>query len=168
MNDNVTRFLAGISAGRDRAALQPILRALADRYSSQCHTSAGLTFTAANAVDRTGASITYGTANGVPFSIAATTNMAALAGTILQNTFNVYVHYIDVNGTLSTAMGNPGATWPGVTFPPTPEGKAIIGYVRVNPTSANFIGGTTNLDAAGVNVVFVSFTGAVDPTLLVG
>ena len=168
MQDNVTRFLAGVSDQRTRQALLPILRAIADRYSSQCHSSAGLTFTAANAVDRTGAAITYGTANGVPFSIAATTNMAALAGTISNGSFNVYVHYIDRNAVLTTAMGLQATTWPGVKFPETPVGKAIIGYVRVNPTAADFIGGTTNLDAAGVNTVFQNFTGAVDPTLLVG
>lgn len=168
MQDNVTRFLAGMSAARDRAALTPILRALADRYSSQMHTSAGLTFTALATVDRTGAAISYGTANGVPFQIAATTNMAALSGTILNGMFNVYVHYIDASGTLTTAMGLGATTWANVKFPPTPEGKAIIGYVRVNPTAGDFIGGTTALDAAGVNTAFASFTGAADPTLLVG
>lgn len=169
MQDNVMRYLAGIGSSLFRSAVTPILRALADRYSSQTHTSAGLVIKAgASALAKTGASATYGTVQGAPFTIAAATDMAALSGTTAQNTHNVYVFYIDSAGTLTSAMGTGNATLGNVKFPPAPEGKAILGYIKVNPTAADFIGGTTALDAANTNVIYVNITGAMDPTLLVG
>jgi len=169
MVDNVTRFLAGLSASRDRTALTPILRAIADRFSSQMFTTGGLTiFTGGASPLAMAATLCHGVVQGAPFSIAANTNMAALSGTIAQNTFNLYVFYIDVNAVLTSAMGTAGAAITSMRFPPMPEGKTMIGYVRLNPTSAAFIGGTTNLDAASTNAVYVNTLGAVDPTLLVG
>ena len=58
-----------------------------------------------------------------------------------------------------------------VKWPPLPAGKALVGFVVINPTgTGNFVGGTTALDDATVvpNAAYVSCGGAFDPTILVG
>lgn len=168
MIETITRFLNTIAAQRDRQALLPVLAAVGDRLSSQTLASAGLViFGAASALAKTGASATPAIAGGVLRSIAAATNMAALSGTTAQNRFNVYCFFIDSAGTLTTLMGTEGATLATVVFPQTPVGKAMIGFITVNPTAAAFVGGTTALDAAATNVVYVNTQGAFDATVLV-
>jgi hypothetical protein len=168
MIETITRFLNTVAASSDRRALQPVLSAIGDRLSSQTLGSAALVIKAGtSALAKTGASATSAIAGGVLRSIAAATDMAALSGTTAQNKFNVYCFYIDAAGTLTTLMGTEGATLATVVFPQTPVGKAMIGFITVNPTSAAFIGGTTALDAANTNVVYVNTQGAFDPTVLV-
>jgi hypothetical protein len=48
-----------------------------------------------------------------------------------------------------------GATLAAVVMPVIPVTDAVIGYVRLNPTAANFVGGTTALDAANTNAIYV-------------
>jgi hypothetical protein len=168
MIETITRFLNTINSSSDRRALQPVLSAIGDRLSSQTLGSAGLVIkTASSALAKTGGSATSAIAGGVLRSIASATDMAALSGTTAQNKFNVYCFYIDSAGTLTTLMGTEGAALANVVFPPTPVGKAMIGFITVNPTAAAFIGGTTALDAANTNVVYVNTQGAFDPTVLV-
>lgn len=97
--------------------------------------------------------------NGVLVSIAANTDMAALAGTVVNATFNVFVFSITSAGTLTTSMGTAGATLGAVVFPTVPADSAVIGFVIINPTgTGNFVGGTTALDDATVvpNAVYVN------------
>jgi hypothetical protein len=163
----VQQQLNGLRAGLDKEALRPLLWGLADRLSSQTLGNAGLViFGASSALAKTGATATSAVAGGVLLSIAASTSMAALSGTTSQNTFNVYCFFIDSAGTLTTLMGTQATTLAGVKFPPIPVNKAMIGFITVNPTSAAFIGGTTALDAASTNVVYVNTQGAFDPTIL--
>lgn len=168
MIETITRFLNNLTSTNDRRALQPVLSALGDRLSSQTLGSAGLVIKAAsNVLAKTGASATSVIAGGVLRSIAAATDMASLSGTTAQNKFNVYCFFIDSAGTLTTLMGTEGATLANVVFPPTLVGKSMIGFITVNPTTAAFIGGTTALDAANTNVVYVNTQGAFDPNVLV-
>lgn len=168
MIDTIRRFMAGISDGKEREALRTPLEAIGDRLASQTiHSAALVIFGASSALAKTGAAATPVLANGVLLSVAAATNMAALSGTTAQNTFNVYCFYIDSAAVLTSAMGTSGTTLALVKFPQTPVGKAMIGFITVNPTSAAFIGGTTFLDAASTNVVYVNTIGSIDPTVLV-
>lgn len=168
MNDTITRYLTSIGDRSDRETLRAILNALGDRLSSQTLGNAGLViFGAASALAKTGAAAVSAVAGGTLLSIAASTSMAALSGTTAQNLFNVYCFYIDAAGVLTSGMGSAGATLGAVKFPPQPVGKAMIGFITVNPTAAAFIGGTTALDAANTNVVYVNTQGAFDATVLV-
>lgn len=100
---------------------------------------------------------------------AANTDMAALSGTVVNATHNVFAFFMDRSGTLTSAMGVAGASVAAVTFPPVPAGKACVGYVRINPTgTGNFVGGTTPLDDATVvpNAVYVNVIGPFDPTII--
>jgi len=168
MTTYVYQQLLPISEPSDRETLRVLFSAIVDRLSSQTLGNAGLVIKAGGGIlAKTGATATSAVANGTLLSIAAATDMASLAGTTAQNTFNVYCFFIDAAGALTTLMGTAGATLALVKFPPIPVGKAMIGFITVNPTTAAFIGGTTALDAANTNVVYVNTQGAFDPTVLI-
>jgi len=170
MIDTITRYLAGVASERDRANLRAILAPLADRFSSQMLSNSTLVIgTAPNTVPKTGAAISYGVAKGVGIQVAAGTHMPALVGTVLDDLFNVYAFFIDSASVVTSAMGTAGATWAAVKFPPFPENKTLLGFVRVNPTGTGpFVGGTTALDDATVapNAVYFSPVGPFDPSVL--
>jgi len=170
MIDTITRFLAGLASNSDRTALRFCLNPLADRYSTQSLTSAALAIkTGGSAIVKTGATY-YGVAQGVLVTKASSTDMAALSGTVTNAKFNAFCFYVDSAGTLTSAMGTEGATLALVKFPEPPVGKAMIGFVVINPTgTGNFVGGTTALDDATVvpTAAYVNTLGAFDPTVLV-
>jgi hypothetical protein len=170
MIDTLTRYLSGVASERDRANLRAILAPLADRFSSQMLSNSTLVIKAASsALVKTGAAVSYGTVKGVGIDIPAGTDMAALSGTVTADMFNVYCFFVDSAETLTSAMGTEGATWATVKFPPFPENKTLVGFVRINPTgTGNFVGGTTALDDATVvpNAVYISPVGPFDPSVL--
>jgi hypothetical protein len=108
---------------------------------------------------KTGATGTILNMGGILVAIAASTDMPALAGTVVNATFNVFVFSQDSAGTRYTTMGTAAATLAGVKFPNLPDNRVIIGFIVVNPTgTGNFVGGTTALDDVTVvpNVVYVN------------
>lgn len=171
MQGTVVQQLAAVGAATDKNALFNILAPIADRVSSKPLTSPGFVIkSAASPLVKTGATVTYAIAKGVFRSIPASTDMAALVGTVLNATFNVYAFFLDSAGNLTSAMGAAATTLPGVKFPPIPVGTAVLGFIIVNPTgTGNFVGGTTALDDATVvpNVAYISLTSEFDPTVLV-
>lgn len=165
------QYLQAIKAPETRTALTPVLQALADRLSSQALGSAGLAIKAGGGVLVKNGTALDVLANGVPVRVAVNTDQAALVGTVTNATFNVYCFYVDSAGTGTSVMGTAGASLALMKFPQTPQGKALIGYVRVNPTgTGDFVGGTTALDDATVvpNAIYVNTQGAVDPNVLLG
>lgn len=171
MQNTLTQYLAGIKDGAERENLRSVLKPLFDRYSSQMLSNSTLVIgTASKLVPKTGAAISYGIVKGIPVEIAAGTAMPALSGTVAADAFNVYCFFVDAASTVTSAMGTAGATWAAVKFPPFPENKTLLGFVRVNPTgTGDFVGGTTELDDATVvpNAVYVSPVGPFDPTVLI-
>lgn len=96
--------------------------------------------------------------DGALYSLAAG-DMAALAGTVTNAKFNVFVFTVDASGTVATQMGTEGATLGAVVWPTIADTKAVIGFVIINPTgTGNFVGGTTALDDTTVvpNAVYVN------------
>lgn len=168
MLNSIAQYLAAVAASKDREALRPVLNALGDRLSSQSLSSAGLAIKAGGSAIVKAGSAYYGIANGVLVTKIANTDMAALSGTVTADMFNVYCFYIDSAGALTSAMGTEGATLAAVKFPQTPQGKAIIGFVIINPTGTGpFVGGTTPLDDATVvpTAAYVNTQGAFDPSI---
>lgn len=147
--------------------LKVIVGYISKALDTRMLSSAGLIiFGAGSAIVKTGATAAQAVAGGVLRSIAASTSMAALVGTVTNAKFNVYCYFIDAAGTLTTAMGTEAATLAAVVFPPMPANKACIGFTIINPTgTGNYIGGTTALDDATVvpNAVHVSLQGGFDP-----
>lgn len=170
MQATVTQYLKGLGNESARYALSFILQPIADRLSCQSHTSAALRIKGGSASPTVQSNaVWYGTVKGKLVTKATTTDMAALSGTVTNAKFNVFCFFIDVAGTLTSAMGVQGATLAAVQFPPIPEGKTMIGYVVINPTgTGDFVGGTTNLDDATVvpNAAFANVLGAFDPSIL--
>jgi hypothetical protein len=118
----------------------------------------------ASALAKTAATA-YFMVDGLVFSKAAS-DMAALAGTVTNAKFNVFVFGVTSAGTLSTTMGTEAATLGGVVFPALPDGVVALGFVIINPTgTGNFVGGTTALDDATVvpNAVYVNTVGEFFP-----
>lgn len=169
MKDTVARFLAGISASSDREALRAVINPIADRCSTQVLSTPGLAIkTGGSAIVKAGTAF-YACVQGILLTKAANTDMAALSGAVTNAKFNVYCFYVDSAGTLTSAMGAEGATLATVKWPEPPQGKAMIGFVIINPTgTGNFVGGTTALDDATVvpNAVYVNTVGDFDPSIL--
>jgi hypothetical protein len=171
MQGTITQQLAGVGSAADRTALLAILSAVGDRLSTQSFTDAGLVIKAGgSAVVKTGSSALYLSIKGKLVTKAASTDMAALSGTVTNAKFNIFQFFIDGAGTLTSAMGTEGATLGDVKWPALPEGKASIGFVIINPTgTGNFVGGTTALDDATVvpNAAYVSTDAPFDPTVVI-
>lgn len=164
-----------VATNRSTARPSDLLAALVAEYnrtvgnSSVALQSAGLVIKAgSSALAKTGASTTEVIVNGTLVSIPASTDVAALAGTTAQNTFNVYVFSVNAAGTVATSMGTAGATLAAVVFPTIASTSAVYGYLHVNPTAAGFVGGTTALDAANTNVVYVNLVGLAYQQLIAG
>jgi len=165
-NDNsIKRNSTSLSDENDGSIIRRILTAILSDLNAlrlnQVFTgkTAGLAIKVALSTLAKAGNAFYAVVNGVMVTKAAATDMAALVGTTNLNKFNVYCFYIDASGNLTSAMGTQGATLAGVVFPVQAAGTVMIGFVLVNPTAADFIGGTTALDAAGVNAVYVDTCG---------
>jgi hypothetical protein len=169
MQNTITQIVGGVAGEMNRANLLVVLKAIGDRLSTQTHTSAALRIKggSASAIVQTNA-VYAGVAKGTLIAKVTSTDMPALVGTVVNATFNVFAFFIDSASTVTVAMGIAGTTLAKVTFPAIPEGKAVIGYVSINPTgTGNFVGGTTALDDGTVvpNAVFVNTVGAFDPSI---
>lgn len=168
---NLNSVLARIASSIDRTALYKALSGVYDKMSSQTLTSAGLVIKGAGTkVAKTGSATTYYIANGKLGSIAGSTDMPALVGTVTNAKYNVFGLFVDSTGTVTSAMGIEGATLGAVTFPALPPKTATLGFIVINPTgTGNFVGGTTNLDDATVvpNAAYISVVGDFDTTALI-
>lgn len=125
--------------------------------------------TASSAIVKT-ASAVYAMVNDVLVTKAAS-DMAALVGTVINATFNVFVFHMTSGGVLATSMGTAGATLGAVKMPAIPLDSVVLGMVVVNPTgTGNFVGGTTALDDVTVvpNAAYINTVGAFKPTGSVG
>lgn len=165
MLDTVKRYLEAITEVRYRRAVQYVVNPLADRYSSQPLTSAGLLIKAGGStLAKTGSADFYASVKGVLVKIAASTDMPALTGiNVSAGDFNVACFFVDSAGVLTAAGGTQGATLAAVAWPQFPENKALVGFLIITYASA-FTGGTTPLDTA--TTVYVSPLGPFDPTVL--
>lgn len=133
---------------------------------TQSLTTGGLAIKAGGGVLAKIVTAVYALVNSKLVLKAAATDMAALSGTVSNAAFNVFVFYMEQDGTLSTVMGTEGASLLAVAFPAAPIDKACIGFTVINPTgTGDFVGGTTALDDATVvpNAVYVNTPFAFSP-----
>jgi hypothetical protein len=164
--DTLTRWLEGIAAVKDQYHIRKISEPIFDRMSSATLTSPGIVISSGGATTaKTGASDTYGVANGTLWKVASGTTLPALVGTITAAYFNVFCFFVDSAGTITVAMGTQGATLGAVVFPQFPQKKALLGFLIVTYAST-FTGGTTPLDTA--TTVYVNSNEAFDPACLLG
>lgn len=142
--------LGGMNPGRNLRHLRRLMEASLVPLQTQLLTTAVLGIKiAGSALAASSGTITY-QAEG-KLATKASSDMAALSGTVTNAAFNVYAFSITLGGTLVTRMGLEGATLAAVKFPPIPEEEAVLGFVIINPTGTGaFVGGTTVLDDATV------------------
>lgn len=168
--DILSRYLSNISDGHTAKVLRPLFEGLCDKLSSRLLVSAALAIKSAGSPTVKSNAVFYATADGKIVTKPASTDMAALAGTVTNAKFNVFCFFIDSSGTLTTSMGTEGASLAAVKFPNFPQKLTLIGFIIVNPTgTGNFVGGTTALDDVTVvpNVVYVNTIGPFDPSALI-
>ncbi len=170
MQGTIATQLSNVFSATDRLALMNIIGAIGDRLSSKTLSSPGLVIKAgASPVVKAGTAF-RSIVKGKLVLKAANTDMAALAGTVANGTFNVFVFFQDQAGNLQTLMGQAATLIGNVNFPAIPVANAMVGFIIVNPTGTGaFVGGTTALDDATVvpNVVYQDTTGSFDPTLII-
>jgi hypothetical protein len=132
MLDTVTRYLGGVTNELTNRAVSGVVNPIADRYSSQPLTTAGLVIKAGgSALAKTGAAAWYGVAKGVLVTIAASTDMPALTGlTITAANFNVALFFIDSASVVTLAQGTQATTIGGIKWPQFPLNKALVGLLN--------------------------------------
>ncbi len=165
MAKSITQALGGMSNAAMRSALLKLQSHAVDTLLS----TGGLAIKAGGSALVKAATLCKAFVNGVLVSIAANTDMAALAGTVTNAKFNVFVFSVNSAGTPVTQMGTEGATLAAVVFPTIAADSAVLGFVIINPTgTGNFVGGTTALDDATVvpNAVYVNTPYPFNPNAL--
>lgn len=166
MLDTMTHYMEGLREVRWNRSVRACLSPLTDRMSSQPLTTAGLLIKAGGGtLAKTGAAAFYATAQGVPVTIAASTDMPALTGLVITATFfNVACFFVDSASVVTVAFGTQGATLGALKWPQFPTGKSLVGVLLITHSST-FTGGTTPLDTA--TTVYISPLGPFDPTVLI-
>ncbi len=174
MNKSILDALQAVRDKMISAALYRLLKPLKQRYRSCVHSSAGLVIKAGgSALAKTGAICNY-QAGGKNGQIASGVDMPALVGTVTADKFNIYVFTVDSAGTKYVQMGTEAATEAAVKWPALNQDRAIIGYLKVNPTgTGNFVGGQDALDSPTIftapttDMLYVSPVGMFDPTAVI-
>lgn len=156
----MAKTISKSNGGLTDAAMRAALGKLQDAVVDQLLNSGGLAIGSSSKPKVKIANTIYALLSGV--IVKKTTAEIALAGTVTNAKFNVFVLSIKANGTVTATMGTEGATIGAVVFPAVPANEAVVGFVIVNPTgTGNFVGGTTDLDDATVvpNAVYVNTVG---------
>ena len=111
---------------------------------------------------RTNAAAVY-TVAGVFYALIATDDYWQLVGfDCTQNFFNICLLCMDDAAAMQIGVGTEAALLANVVLPDTPADSCVVAQVSVNPTTANFVGGTTALNAANVNAVYTDLSGHPD------
>lgn len=140
-----------------------VARVFASLFSTQAVSSSGWNVGTGLLVPRTGSAVTVVEVNGVTVRLAANTSAPALTGFNLTNgQHGAVITTCDSAGTLRNYFSNAAASAGTISYPPIPPSEAPIGIVYFAPT-VTFTGGTTALDAANVNALFVSVVGPFYP-----
>jgi hypothetical protein len=135
------------------------LNDLLDALNNTVDEAAGLVIKAGGSTLAKNGNKVRATVEGSKVSIAADTDMPALSGTITAEAHNVFGLFVDSSGTVTSVMGTEGSTLATVVLPDRPADNAMIGMIKVSPSQADFVGGTTLLDAADTNVEYIDTPG---------
>jgi len=156
----MAKTISKSNGGLTDAAMRTALGKLQDAVVDQLLNSGGLAIGSSSKKAVKIANTIYALLSGV--IAKKTTAEIALAGTVTNAKFNVFVLSIKADGTVTATMGTEGATIGAVVFPAVPANEAVVGFVIINPTgTGNFVGATTDLDDATVapNAVYVNTVG---------
>lgn len=145
------------------AALITQINDLTARANNRMLTKAGLVIKQASSPLVRAASAFAAVADGVVVRKAASTDMAALAGTLATANSALWAFYIDSAGTLTTSTKTASVATHALAvadLPAVPAGLAMIGFIVIdNATGSNFVGGTTALDTGSLTVTYYDTLG---------
>jgi len=106
------------------------------------------------------------TVAGVFYGLAATDNYWDLTGfNVTNGMYNLCLLCIDDAAAMQIGIGTEAALLADVVLPDTPADSCVVAMVEVNPTGVgNFVGGTSDLDDAGIvpNAVYTDLSGHPD------
>ncbi len=129
---------------------------------AQCFSNVGLAIATLAPQIQTGNAAVF-TVNGVFYALIATDNYWDLTGfNVTNGAFNICLLCMDDASAMQIGIGTEAALAADVILSDTPADSCVVGQVLVNPTGAgNFVGGTTDLDDAGVvpNAVYTNLSG---------
>lgn len=131
-------------------------------HNSSMLTKAGLAIHGAASPLAKAATAFIASVGGVLVRKAANTDMAALVGTFATANSGAWAFYTDNAGNLTSSAMASAATHAAAVaaLPVTPAGVTLIGFVVLDNTSgSNFVGNTTNLDAAGIAATYYDCMG---------
>jgi len=129
---------------------------------AQCFTAIGAAIGTTKTTAKVAVAAAYLVA-GVHYAKGITDNFFVLTGfDCTQDMYNIVLLCIDTAGAMQIGIGTEAATLGGVVLPDTPANSCVVAQISVNPTAANFTGGTTDLDAANVNAVYSDLSGHPD------
>jgi len=136
--------------------------ALITRQKSFLTSSAGLTIASGKKTATAASAFTY-IANGT-VGYKAAGDMSALVGTTADAKASGYAFYIDSAGTITTSAKTADAATVAaaavlLNAVAIPAGKALIGQLYIINSGAEFVGGTTDLDAGTVTATYISCVG---------
>jgi hypothetical protein len=80
---------------------------------------------------------------------------------ITDGTSNAVGIFVNAAGTLSAVAGTAAATVAGIVLPQASATRALLGYVIITTTGADFTGGTTLLSAGTVTDVYIDTVGPI-------
>lgn len=145
-------------------SLRNVLLAYQKGHMNVSFQSVALAITGGGAATVSRGAAFKGIVEGQPVTSAGAGALPALSGTILDGKYNVFCFYVSKAGAFSTLMGTAGATPDLIVWPTTPSGTAMIGFVLILTTGANFVGGTTALDAGTVTATYYNVIGSWEPS----
>jgi len=126
---------------------------------AQCFTAIGAAIATVKSQVQIVAAAAF-TVAGVHIAKGVTDNFWTLTGfDCTQNLYNKCLLCIDNLGAMQIGIGTEAATADGVVLPDTPADSCVVAILQVHPTSAGFVGGTTLLDAGGVNATYTDVGG---------
>lgn len=133
--------------------------------NTRCYILGGVAIATVKTQAQLVAAVEFSIAN-LLYHKAITDNFWTLTGFDVTNAmYNVCLLCIDTAGAMQIGAGTEAATLAGVVLPDTPANSCVVATLEVNPTGAgNFVGGTTDLDDAGVvpNAVYTDVNGHPD------
>lgn len=144
-------------------ALRADAAALRTRLNSCTLSTAGLAIKAGSSPTVKAGTAFSVLAGGTLVTVAASTDMAALVGTLATAKSAAWAFYIDAAGTITASAKTADAATAAAAvalLPAPPSDKAMIGFITVgNATGSDFVGGTTALDAASVTTAYYNTPG---------
>lgn len=159
--------LPTLTTGHDalsQQSLRNVLTAFQKGHMNVSFQSLALAITGGGSTTASRGAAFKGVVEGTPVTSSGAAAMPALSGTVTNGKYNVFCFYVDQGGNFSTLMGTEASAPAGIVWPTTPSQKMLVGFIVIYANGANFVGGTTALDAGTVTATYYNVVGSWEPS----